>query len=53
MYDVGVKLLNEIKSMDVDSSVSVRRKEGDSEWFRIDSGMRQKCIMSPWLYNVY
>ena len=23
------------------------------EQFRIDSGMRQECIMSPWLFNVY
>ena len=21
--------------------------------FRIDSGVRQGCIMSPWLFNVY
>ena len=25
----------------------------ESEWFRIDSGVRQGCIMSPWLFNVY
>ena len=24
-----------------------------SEWFRIDSEVRQGCIMSPWLFNVY
>ena len=23
------------------------------ENFRIDSGVRQGCIMSPWLFNVY
>ena len=21
--------------------------------FRIDSGVRQECIMSPWLFNMY
>ena len=26
---------------------------GESEWFRIDSGVRQGCIISPWLFNVY
>ena len=31
----------------------VRVKGGESEWFRIDSGVRQGCIMSPYLFNVY
>ena len=53
MYDVGGKLLNGIKSTYVDSSACVRVKGGASERFRIDSGMRQGCIMSPRLFNVY
>ena len=28
-------------------------KGGMSEQLRIDSGVRQVCIMSPWLFNVY
>ena len=47
MYDVVGKLLNEIKSMYVDSSACVRVKGGESERFRIDSGVRQGCTMSP------
>ena len=31
----------------------VRVKGGESECFRISSGVRQRCIMSPWLFNVY
>ena len=42
---MGGKLLNGIKNMYV--------KGGESECFRIDSGVRQGCIMSPWLFNVY
>ena len=42
-----------IKSMYVDSSAYLRVKWGESECFRIDSGVRQGCIMSPWLLNVY
>ena len=29
------------------------RVKGESECFRIDSGVRQGCTMSPWLFNVY
>ena len=52
MYDVGGKLLNGIKSMYVNSVACIRIK-GESECFRINSGMRQGYIMSPWLFNVY
>ena len=52
MYDVGGKLLIEIKSMYVHSLTCVRIKGGGSERFMIDSGVRQVCIMSPWLFNV-
>ena len=50
---MGGKLLSGIKSMHADSSTCVRVKRGESEWFRIDSGVRQGFIMSPWLFNVY
>ena len=53
MYDVGGKLLIGIKSMYIDSSACVKVKVGESEQFRIDSGVRQGCIVSPWLFNVY
>ena len=53
MYDVESKLLSEVKNMYVDSSACVRVKGGESEQFRKDSGVRQGCIMSPWLFNVY
>ena len=39
--------------MYVDSSACVRVKWGESELFRIDSEVRQECIMSPWLFSVY
>ena len=46
-------LLNDIKSMYVNSLAIFKVRGGDSECFRIDSGVRQVCIMSPWLFNVY
>ena len=51
--DVNGKLLNAIKSMYVNSLACVRVKGGESECFRINSGVRQVCIMYPWLFNVY
>ena len=52
MYDVGGKLLNGIKSRYVNNLGCVRVK-GESECFKINSGVRQGCIVSPWLFNVY
>ena len=49
----GGKLLSGIKSMYVNILDCVRVKRDECERFRIDSGMRQGCIMSPWLFNVY
>ena len=37
----------------IHSSTCVRIKGDISEQFRIDSGVRQGCIVSPWLFNVY
>ena len=37
----------------INSLDCVRVKECESECFRINSGVRQLCIMSPWLFNVY
>ena len=31
----------------------VRVNEDESEWFKINSGVGQWCIMSSWLFNVY
>ena len=39
MYDVGGKLFNGIKIMYVNSLVCVRVKGGESEYFRIKSGV--------------
>ena len=46
----GVKLLGGIN---VESLACVRIKGGESERFKIGSGVRQGYIMSPWLFNVY
>ena len=53
MYDMGRKLLSGIKSLYVHSSACVRAKWGESDWFRIESGVRQECIKFLWIFNVY
>ena len=53
MYDDGDKMFSGITSVYVDSLACVRVKRGESDRFRIDRGVRQGCIMSPWLFNVY
>ena len=50
---MGGKLLNGIKSIYVNSLACVRVKGGESDCFRINSGVRQGSIMSPWFFNVY
>ena len=39
--------------MYVDILACIRIKGDESEWFRIGSGVRQGCIMSPLFFNVY
>ena len=51
--DVEGKLLSGVKNMYVGSLTCVRVKGGESEWCRIDSGVRQGSIMFPWLLNIY
>ena len=46
-------ILGGIKSMYVDSLQHFIVIGSKSEQFRLDSGVRQGCIMSPWLFNVY
>ena len=51
--NVGGKLLNGIKSMYINILECVRVKGVEIDCFRINSGVRQGHIMSPWLFNLY
>ena len=50
---MGGKFLSGTKRIHVGSSACFRVKGGESERLRIDSGVRQGCIMSSWLFIVY
>ena len=53
VYGVGGKLLKSVKSFYVDSRACVRVGMDVSEWFPVNVGLRQGCVMSPCLFNVY
>ena len=42
-----------IRSLYSGQEATVRTESGDSEWFTIGQGVRQGCILSPYLFNVY
>ena len=53
MYGIGGKLLRAVQSMYADSRACVRVGNKMSEWFPVKVGLRQGCVMSPWLFNLY
>ena len=52
-YGVGEKLLTAVQSFYVDSNACGRVGNDVTEWFTDNVGLRQSCVMSPWLFNVY
>ena len=53
MYGVGGKLLKGVQSFYVNSRACVRVGKEVSEWFPVRVGLRQGCVMSPWLFNLF
>ena len=42
-----------VQSFYVDSRACVRAGNDVSGWFPVNVGLRQGCVMFPWLFNVY
>ena len=53
VYGIGGRLLRGVKSLYVGSKASVRVGNEVSEWFPVRVGLRQGCVMLPWLFNLY
>ena len=53
LYGIGGRLLRGVKSFYVGSKACVRVGNEVSEWFPVRVGLRQGCVMSPWLFNLY
>ncbi len=53
VYRVGRKLLEGVRSFYENASASVRVNGEVSESFNVEVGVRQGCVMSPWLFNIY
>ena len=53
IYGIGGSLLRAVESMYADSKACVRVGSEMSNWFPVGVGLRQGCVMSPWLFNIY
>ena len=42
-----------LRNQYVDQEATVRTGHGTTDWFQIGKGVRQGCILSPCLYNLY
>ena len=53
IYGVGRRLLREVDSFYESSRACVGVANGPSEWFPVCERLRQGCVLSPWLLNMY
>ena len=42
-----------LRNLYADQVATVRARHGTTDWFQIRKGVRQSCIMSPCLFNLY
>jgi hypothetical protein len=51
--EMGSEKKTAVRSMYDGSKACVRVNGMLSEWFEVKQGVRQGCVMSPWLFNVF
>ena len=42
-----------LRNLYAGQEAAVRTKHGKTDWFQIEKGVRQGCILSPRLFNFY
>ena len=42
-----------LRNLYAGQETTVRTGHGTTDWFQIGKGVRQGCILSPWLFNLY
>ena len=47
------QLTHLLRNLYAGQEATVRTGHGTTDWFQIKKGVRQGCILSPWLFNLY
>ena len=53
VYGVHKKLVELLEDLHTGTQAAVRMGGGLSEWFDVQSGVRQGCVIAPLLFNIY
>lgn len=53
LHGVNDNLIRALQSLYENSSACVRIEGAYTEWFSIQKGVRQGCVASPWLFNLF
>ncbi|BFY97740.1 hypothetical protein BsWGS_00780 [Bradybaena similaris] len=52
IYGFPAKYINIINAFYTDSACCVKTENGNSDWFPVNTGVKQGCVMSPMLFGI-
>ena len=53
IFIIHKKLTCLLRNLYAGQEATVRTRDGTMDWFQIGKGVRQGCILSPCLFNLY